>query len=100
LVRFVPISSAQPFIVGLVTVATKGHLTKGRLQWPPSRELCRSRKSANDVLVVGRSKLASFDHLIGARHEQTSAACQLLEHIGGPRLELPHLFVATNSLFQ
>ena len=53
-------------IVGLAPVATRGHRTKGRSRWPPSTELRRSRKSVNGGLVVGHSKLASFDHLVGA----------------------------------
>src|SRR5450755_4149039 len=53
-------------IVGPVPVATRGRRTKGRLRWPPSTELCRSRRWANDGSVAGRSKLASFDHLVGA----------------------------------
>ena len=56
----------QSFIMAPVPVATRGRRTKGRLRWPPGTELCRSRKSANDGSVVGRSKLASFDHLVGA----------------------------------
>jgi hypothetical protein len=55
----------QSFVIGPVPVATKGHRTKGRLRWPPSTELCRSRKSANGGSVVGRSKLASLDYLVG-----------------------------------
>jgi hypothetical protein len=53
-------------IVGLVPVATRGHRTKGRLRWPPSTELRRSRKSVSGGLAVGHSKVASFDHLVGA----------------------------------
>src|SRR5262245_28853937 len=52
--------------MGSGPVATRGHRTKGRSRWLPSTELCRSRRSANDGSVVGRSKLASFDHLVGA----------------------------------
>jgi hypothetical protein len=50
--------------MGSVPVAMRGPRTKGRLRWPPSTELCRSRKSANDGSVVGHSKLASFDHRV------------------------------------
>jgi hypothetical protein len=60
----------QFFIMGSVPVATRGRRTKGRLRWPPSTELCRSRKLANDGSVVGRSKLASFDHLVGAGEQR------------------------------
>ena len=60
----------QSFIMGPVPVATRGRRTKGRLQSPPSTELCRSRKSANDGSGGGRSKLASFDHLVGAGEQR------------------------------
>jgi hypothetical protein len=60
----------QSFIMAPVPVATRGRRTKGRLRWPPSTELCRSRKSANDGSVVGRSKLASFDHLVGVGEQR------------------------------
>jgi hypothetical protein len=40
------------------------------LRSPTSTELCRSRKSANDGSVVGRSKLASFDHLVVAGEQR------------------------------
>jgi hypothetical protein len=60
----------QSFIMGPVPVATRGRRTKGRLRWPPGTELCRSRKSASDGSVVGRSKLASFDHLVGVGEQR------------------------------
>jgi hypothetical protein len=67
LVRFVPIGElSKASIIASMPVATRGRPTKGRLRWPPSKELCLSRKLANDGSVVGRSKLASFDHLVGA----------------------------------
>jgi hypothetical protein len=64
-----PIALAQFCITGPMPVATKGRRTKDRLRWPPNTEICRSRKSANDESVVDRSKLASFDHLVGSREQ-------------------------------
>ena len=52
---------------GPVLVATRGRRTKDKLRWLPSTEQLRSRISANDGSVVGRSKRASFDHLVGSR---------------------------------
>lgn len=59
-------ASLSRLIVGPVPVATRGRQTKGKSRWPPSTALCQSRRSANDGSVVGRSKRASFDHLVGA----------------------------------
>ena len=57
-------------IMGSLPVATRGRRTKGRLRWLLSTELCQSRKSANDGSIVGRSKLASFDHLVVAGEQR------------------------------
>ena len=77
LLRFTTGELSKPIvarIMGSVPVATRGPRTKGRLRSPPSTELCRSRKSANDGSVVGRSKLASFDHLVGAGESEGGTA--------------------------
>jgi len=41
-----------------------------RSRSPPSTELCRSRRSANDGSIAGRSQLVSFDHLVGASEQR------------------------------
>jgi hypothetical protein len=55
------------FIAGPMPVATRGRRTKGKLRWLPSTAQTRSRISANDGSVVGRSKQASFDHPVCSR---------------------------------
>jgi len=81
-------SELLALIVGLLPVATRGHRTKGKLRWLPSTELRRSRKSVNGGLAVGPSKLASFDHLVGAGSHQEQIQ-MITTAIGRPTATAP-----------